>query len=174
MTDTPDAGTAPAPSRHPAARLATAIERVLDLALLAAIVVMVLSISWQVFSRYLLDHAPGWSEELARILMAWIGLLGSAAVLRRGGHISVTFFVDLLPAPARFVADWLRDLVILIMSASLVWYGYAFAVIGGRRASAAMEIPMFYPYLAIPVGAGFIALLLVLSRLARAPVRPAS
>lgn len=149
------------------ARTADGIERVLDWLLLAAISIMVVSICWQVFSRYLLNDAPGWTEELARFLMAWISLLGSAAVLRRQGHIAVFYVVDLLPAPVRIIVDWIRDALILIMAASLVWYGYAFAVIGGRRSSAALEIPMFYPYLAIPIGGGLLALLLLLSRLAR-------
>lgn len=148
-------------------RIADTVERVLDLLLLGAIIVMVVAICWQVFGRYVLNHAPGWTEEVARFLMAWITLLGSAAVLRRRGHIAVTVVVDLLPAPLRHAVGLFRDLLILVMAGALGWYGYSFAQIGGRRDSAALEIPMFYPYLAIPVGGLLIALLLLLSRAAR-------
>lgn len=148
-------------------RVADAVERLLDALLLLAIAVMVVSICWQVFGRFVLNHSPGWTEEVARFLMAWITLLGSAAVLRRRGHIAVTFVVDLLPRPVALAVGLLRDLLILVMAGALGWYGYAFAMIGGRRDSAALEIPMFYPYLAIPVGAALIALLLLLSRAGR-------
>lgn len=148
-------------------RVADAVERLLDALLLLAIAVMVVSICWQVFGRFVLNHSPGWTEEVARFLMAWITLLGSAAVLRRRGHIAVTFVIDLLPRPVALAVGLLRDLLILVMAGALGWYGYAFAMIGGRRDSAALEIPMFYPYLAIPVGAALIALLLLLSRAGR-------
>lgn len=148
-------------------RVADTVERLLDALLLLAIAVMVVSICWQVFGRFVLNHSPGWTEEVARFLMAWITLLGSAAVLRRRGHIAVTFVIDLLPRPVALAVGLLRDLLILVMAGALGWYGYAFAVIGGRRDSAALEIPMFYPYLAIPVGAALIALLLLLSRAGR-------
>lgn len=148
-------------------RVADTVERLLDALLLLAIAVMVVSICWQVFGRFVLNHSPGWTEEVARFLMAWITLLGSAAVLRRRGHIAVTFVIDLLPRPVALAVGLLRDLLILVMAGALGWYGYAFAMIGGRRDSAALEIPMFYPYLAIPVGAALIALLLLLSRAGR-------
>ncbi|MEX0760040.1 MAG: TRAP transporter small permease [Tistlia sp.] len=153
-------------------RVADAIERLLDAILLLAISVMVVAICWQVFGRYVLNHSPVWTEEVARFLMAWIALLGSAAVLRRRGHIAVTFVVDLLPRPVALAVGLIRDLLILVMACALGWYGYGFAVIGGRRDSAALEIPMFYPYLAIPVGATFIAVLLVLARAGREELKP--
>ena len=37
---------------------------------------LVLSVSWQVASRYLLQAPSSWTEELARFLLVWIGLLG--------------------------------------------------------------------------------------------------
>lgn len=151
-------------------RLADSIERLLDALLLVAVAVMVVAICWQVFGRYVLNHAPGWTEEVARFLMAWITLLGSAVVLRRRGHIAVTFVVELLPGPLQLAVGLLRDALILVMAGALGWYGYAFAVIGGRRDSAALEIPMFYPYLAIPVGALLVAVLLLLARAGREPL----
>lgn len=145
---------------------ARAVERVLDIVLLGALVAMVASICWQVFGRYVLDHAPGWSSEISRFLIAWITMLGSARVIRADGHIAVTFVLDSLPRKVRLVVAFLRDTLILVMSGSLVYYGALFAELGGRRSSAATEISMAWPYLAIPVGGGLIALLLILRRAA--------
>ncbi len=144
--------------------IARGIESVLDILLLVMIVVMTVAICWQVFARYVLNDAPGWTEETARFLMAWITMLGSAMVMRSDGHVSVAFVANSLPPGPRAVVAWIRDTLILVMAGSLVFYGYQFALIGGRRDSAALEIPMFWPYLAIPVGGALIAALLALRR----------
>ncbi|WP_108663761.1 TRAP transporter small permease [Acuticoccus kandeliae] len=146
-------------------RIASAVERVIDLALIVLISVMVVSICYQVVGRYLLNHAPGWTEEIARFLMAWITMLGSAMVMRTDGHVAVTIAADILPDPLRHAVGWLRDALILTMAGALGYYGYLFALIGDRRDSAAMEISMYWPHLSIPVGAALIALLLLLRRL---------
>ncbi|MFW6077077.1 MAG: TRAP transporter small permease [Hyphomicrobiales bacterium] len=148
-------------------RTASAIERILDAVLLVALMVMVASIAYQVFGRYVLDHAPGWTEEVARFLMAWLTMLGSAVVIRSEGHIAVPVLADALPPTLREAVRWLRDTIIVTMAGALVWYGYGYALIGGRRSSPALEISMYWPGLAIPVGAAFIAFLLVLHRLSQ-------
>ena len=146
-------------------KIAGAIERILDAVLLAALAVMVASIAYQVFGRYVLNHSPSWTEEVARFLMAWITMLGSAAVIRTEGHIAVTVVAESLPPRLREVVRWLRDVIIITTAGALAWYGYGFAMIGARRASPALEISMYWPFLAIPIGAAMIALLLVLHRL---------
>lgn len=50
----------------------------------AALVGMVCVIAVQIVARYGLRSPPGWTEELARYLMVWGGLLGAAAAFRRG------------------------------------------------------------------------------------------
>lgn len=148
-------------------KIAGTIERILDAVLLAALAVMVASIAYQVFGRYVLNHSPSWTEEVARFLMAWITMLGSAAVIRSEGHIAVTVVAEALPPRLREAVRWLRDVIIITTAGALAWYGYGFALIGARRASPALEISMYWPFLAIPVGAAMIALLLVLHRLGR-------
>lgn len=146
-------------------KIAVAIERILDAVLLVALVVMVASITYQVFGRYVLNHSPSWTEEVARFLMAWITMLGSAAVIRSEGHIAVTVVAESLPPSLREAVRWLRDAIIIATAGALAWYGYGFALVGARRSSPALEISMYWPFLAISVGAAMIALLLVLHRL---------
>ncbi len=148
-------------------RIARAIERILDAILLGALAVMVASIAYQVFGRYVLNHSPGWTEEVARFLMAWITMLASAAVIRSEGHIAVTVVAEALPPRLREAVRWLRDVIIITMAGAIAWYGYGFAMIGARRSSPALEISMYWPFLAIPVGAALIGILLVLHRLAQ-------
>lgn len=156
-----------------AARLAARLERLLDGLMAVALVVMLGSMLYQVFGRYVLDHAPSWSEELSRYLMVWLTMLGSSAVLRSGGHISVTTLTDNLSPGALAVVLGLRDAALVATSGILAWWGVLFAEMNGVQESAAMEIPMSIPYAALPVGALLIVVVVLLARLAGRPI-PAS
>lgn len=156
-----------------AARLAARLERLLDGLMAVALVVMLGSMLYQVFGRYVLDHAPSWSEELSRYLMVWLTMLGSSAVLRSGGHISVTTLTDSLSPGALAVVLGLRDAALVATSGILAWWGVLFAEMNGVQESAAMEIPMSIPYAALPVGALLIVVVVLLARLAGRPI-PAS
>ena len=63
--------------------LSAGIDRVCLLLAKAALVGMVGVIMVQVVSRYGLRQPPVWTEELARYLMVWGGLLGATAAFRR-------------------------------------------------------------------------------------------
>jgi len=154
-------------------RIATRIERLLDGVMALALVVMLCSMLYQVFGRYVLQHAPGWSEELARYLMVWLTMLGSACVLRSGGHISVTTVTDRLSPAALTWALAVRDAALVATSGILAWWGVLFAEMNEVQESAALEIPMSIPYAALPVGAVLIVLLVLLARLGGRPI-PAS
>lgn len=143
------------------------VERVLDKILITLFLVMVIAIVWQVFARYVLEAPTIWSEELARFLLVWVTMLGSAYVLEHGGHVAVTVFVDLLPPPLQRAMEFVRDAIIIAMAGSLAYFGYGFAASGGRRVSTGLGVAMTYPYAAIPVGAGLIAVFLLARRIVR-------
>lgn len=150
-------------------RFARGLERTLDAVLALMLTVLVASLVWQVFGRYVLDSAPGWSEELARFLMVWVTMLGSAAVMREHGHISVAVLVDALPPRARSVLLAARDAVVLATVYVLLAYGIDLAALLSVRLSAAFEVPMALPYAALPAGAGLIGLAVIIARLTRSP-----
>lgn len=149
-----------------AARAAAALERLLDVLVGAMILVMAATIVWQVFARYVLDAAPGWSEELARFLMIWVTLLGGAAVLRGGGHIAVTALLDWVPTRFHGAVLALRDIALLVALIVLVRYGWDYAALNAVQESAALEVPKSVIYAALPLGAVLTMTLLVLARIA--------
>jgi TRAP-type C4-dicarboxylate transport system permease small subunit len=152
--------------KQAAARLSAAIARTLDILLAVMLAVLVASLGWQVFGRYVLDRAPAWSEELARFLMVWITMLGAAAVMRDRGHIAVTALPDALPPTARRVLGAVSDLVVLWVAWIVGVHGAALADLLSMQASPAFEVTMAVPYAALPVGAALIAAMVVLRRLA--------
>ena len=160
--------------RQLANRVATLLERTIDVLTGGAVAVMALAISYQVFGRYVLGHSPSWSEELSRYLMVWLTMLGAAAAMRGGGHIAVTTLVDTLSPRGRSIALALRDVALVCTCGVLAWWGFGFAAQNAAQESAAMDIPMSIPYAALPTGAVLIALLVLLARLAGTPAAAGS
>ena len=68
------------------------LNRVLEFILIIVLGVMVLNVSWQVFSRYVLANPSSFTDELARYLMIWLGVMGTAYVSGKRLHVSIDFF----------------------------------------------------------------------------------
>jgi len=114
----------------------------------------VINVVWQVFSRYALRNPSAYTEELARFLLIWIGLLGSAYAVGRGMHLAIDLLPQALHGPARRRLDQLIAMIIILFAVTvLVWGGSRLVWVTlylGQR-SAAMGVPLGYVYAAIPV-----------------------
>jgi len=150
--------------------LALKLERLLDALMAAALTVMVATISYQVFGRYVLGRAPSWTEELTRFLLVWMTMLGSAASLRHGGHITVTFLVERLNPFWQAVCLVIRDVFLVAAAGIFMYFGTKFAMLNGAQESAALEIPMMLPYAALPACGVLILLIVGITRWARSPI----
>lgn len=142
----------------------THTRKVLDrsLATLVAILmaVLVVDVLWQVFTRFILGDPSSWTEEMARYLMIWVGLIGAAYAAGRRMHLSV----DLLPG--KLTGNRAHILCILIESFVLI-FALAALFAGGLRlvwvmltlgqTSASLQLPLGYVYLAVPLSGLFIA-----------------
>lgn len=148
-------------------RLADAVARVLNLTIATMLFVMCAVTVWQVFARDVLNDASSWSEEVARIMMTYMALLGSAVVIRTGGHVTVTVVLDRVgPVTLKWLLV-LRDLAMLGTLGIVGWTGLNFALLNSVQLSAAMDIPMVYVYAALWLGAGAMLVMLILVRLSK-------
>ncbi|MBM3854224.1 MAG: TRAP transporter small permease [Verrucomicrobia bacterium] len=115
---------------------------------------MVLNVLWQVFTRFVLRHPSSFTEELARYMMIWVGLFGSAYASGRKSHLAL----DLITAHLHGARKRASELI--IHSAVLV-FALAVMVGGGGRLvwiqlslgqqSAALQVKLGYVYLAVPL-----------------------
>ncbi|GAW93783.1 TRAP transporter small permease [Calderihabitans maritimus] len=114
----------------------------------------------QVFFRFVIKGSLPWSEELARYLMVWAVFIGASIGAKEGAHIGVEAFVAFLPAKLRRVALVLAgafSLLFCIIIAYLSFKVVGFLMKSGQL-SPAMQIPIFWAYLAIPVGSILMAI----------------
>ena len=136
------------------ATLAHIVEAALRALLGVLVVMLVASVSWQVMSRYLLEDPSPWTEELARFLLIWIGMLGASFAFRQHAHLGL----ELLPRKLEGVpASLLRyfTLVVVALFAALV------LITGGsnlvsltwelRQYSAVLGMPIAWVYSVIPL-----------------------
>ena len=69
--------------------LFAAIDRFIELFVAAIFIGMVAIGSWQVFSRFVLNFTPSWSEEIQIFGHIWLVFLAIPIAYRRGAHITV-------------------------------------------------------------------------------------
>jgi TRAP-type C4-dicarboxylate transport system permease small subunit len=109
-----------------------------------------------------LFHVTGgdiaWTTELCEFLMVWVTFLGGAAASRRGLHMTITEFLDKLGAGGRRLADGAIQALCLGVLGLLAWYGMGIVNATWGSELTVLHIPMALQYLALPVGAGAMAL----------------
>ncbi len=105
----------------------------------------------QVVMRYGFGFTPFLTEEIGRYALVWSVLAGSAIAVRHGNHIRVAFIADLLPPRARRAWSLFLHLVTLVLFAVLVVTGIDATSFAHGQASIGMQIPLSYPYAAIPI-----------------------
>jgi len=137
------------------------VNRVSEHFLNILLVVMVVVVFLQVIFRFLLTVPLSWSEEVARYVMVWTTFLGAALAVEKKAHPYVEVLVNLLPLVIRVPMNILIICISCIFYAILVFYGTMFVTTSVMQPSAALEIPMGYVYIVIPVG----GILLILNSL---------
>lgn len=115
---------------------------------------MTLIVWAQIFYRFVLGDGIVWAEEIAKFMMVWMALLGAAVVYYEGGHIAINYFIS-KRAGLRYI-EMFHALLAAVLFALLIYYGINYATFGLRSISPASGLTRFWPYLAIPVGGGFL------------------
>ena len=132
----------------------TRVDHVLGWTLVVLMGASVINVLWQVFARKILNDSSSFTDELARFLLIWIGLLGSAYAVGMRLHLAI----DLLPTKLTGRAAVGLNLAI---EGVVFLFGLVVMVIGGARlvgltlllgqTSAALQLPLGYVYLVLPL-----------------------
>lgn len=110
-----------------------------------------------VVSRYGFNYTPIWSEELSRFLVVWSIFIGVAIGVRKNQHIGVDALIRFLPHKLLLASEVLLNLIGVIVIGILVFNSFEFIqhTREFEQLSPAMRIPMYIPYIAMPVGLSF-------------------
>jgi len=133
----------------------------LEIAVMAAMAILVLDVLWGVVSRFVLGAPSRWTEEAATMLLIWVSLLGGGAAFGSGGHLGVDFLVRKLHPDAQRAAAVLAAFAVgFFACAAMVYGGYILVAetLASGQVSPAMGLKVGYVYMAVPVGGAFIVL----------------
>jgi TRAP-type C4-dicarboxylate transport system permease small subunit len=132
----------------------------------AAIVLMSLIVPWGVFTRYVLGTGSQWPEPIAILLMMLFTFIGAAAAYRAGAHIAVTMLTDALPHRLHSVAALVVDLLLVLVSAFVVYYGTRLCIdTMGQSVAELPWLPVGVTYASLPIGSAITLLFVVETRL---------
>ena len=130
------------------------IDKFLELALIILMGTNVLNVLWQVFTRFVLRNPSSFTEELARYLLIWVGLLGASYAAGKKMHLAIDVVLQTLKEKTKIWAEIIIQVFILLFS-------FFVMVVGGLRLvtitltlnqiSAALRIKLGYVYLVLPL-----------------------
>jgi TRAP-type C4-dicarboxylate transport system permease small subunit len=130
------------------------LDKILEWILIILMSLMTLDVLWGVFTRYILGSQASWTEELARYLLIWIGILGAAYASGKHLHLSIDLFPDSLSGTQ-------KQRLMVVINLLVIFFVIAAMIIGGSRLvyvtsylgqeSAALEWPLAAVYTVMPL-----------------------
>jgi TRAP-type C4-dicarboxylate transport system permease small subunit len=117
----------------------------------------VANVLWQVFTRYVLQSPSAYTDELARFLLVWVGLVGASYALGKRMHLAIDLLPQRLTGNARHALNLGIDVLIFLFALFVMFFGGLRLValtLMLEQTSAALRIPLGYVYLALPLSGG--------------------
>jgi len=130
------------------------VDRVLGAFLIFIMGASVVNVLWQVFSRFVLGAPSSFTQELARFLLIWIGVLGAGYAVGQHDHLALELLPERLEGRAR---EWLNigiQTCIGIFAAAVMVAGglrLVYIQLSLNQTSASLDIPIGYVYSVLPL-----------------------
>jgi TRAP-type C4-dicarboxylate transport system permease small subunit len=93
-----------------------------------ALVFLTIIFGWLVFGRYVLNDTPTWVEQVALLLVVYIGFLGASIGVHKKTHLGVSVFREISPKPVQKLFEFLSYLIMAGFSLVMAFYGYKLTV----------------------------------------------
>jgi TRAP-type C4-dicarboxylate transport system permease small subunit len=124
---------------------------------------MVIAVLIQVAGRYLFNFSIDWTAETAMFAQIWMIFLAAGLAMRQNLHVSVDALTKVLP-------PGLLRLLIVVVGTACGWFlwqaiagSLALIDIARIQASPVLQVPMWIPYLSLPIGLAYFGLELLLA-----------
>ncbi|WP_026377359.1 TRAP transporter small permease [Aestuariibacter salexigens] len=132
-------------------------------AVIAAIclLVLALTISYEVIIRYTTGHSTSWIKELSVYLMMTVGFLAAAYALQLKSHFAITFFVDRLDADKRrrlqittHLVGFFYSMVFVVKGVDMVIFVHQM----GDTSTGLLQTPLWLPASLVPISGTMLCL----------------
>ncbi|WPP51229.1 TRAP transporter small permease [Catalinimonas niigatensis] len=131
------------------------LDKILETILVIIMAIMVINVLWQVGSRYIMQSPSSFTDELARYLLIWLSILGASYVTGKKMHLSIDLLAQKISPEKRKPLNTLVYVVVALFALLAMVIGgsrlvYIVASLG--QTSPALEIPLSYVYIVLPIG----------------------
>lgn len=130
------------------------LDSILKWVLVTIMSVMTINVLWQVFSRFILQNPSSFTEELARYSLVWLGILGASYVAGQKLHLAIDLLLIKLQGKAKSYLEIFIQSCIFIFALSVMFIGGIRLVtitLSLNQISAALQVPLGYVYLVLPI-----------------------
>ena len=128
------------------------------------LLIMALTVGWQVWGRYVLNETPISAEPLSLIFMLYLCLLGAAVGVREGYHMGMLVVLELLPPLGRRICETVSLVLVGAFAIGMVWYGGHLAIVTAHDNIPSVDLPQGVFYVALPLS-GVAIVLFAIERL---------
>lgn len=140
---------APGPVRAAVRRLLGVLDHLVGGLATVALIALIGIVFANVIGRYVFNNSLTWAAEAAQWLFIGVIFLAVPLAHRARMHLAIGFLVDLLPGPARRVAEFLADVVIAYATIMLLFGGtFLMQALGGTNH--VLNLPVWVKFTAIP------------------------
>jgi TRAP-type C4-dicarboxylate transport system permease small subunit len=130
------------------------VNAVLQPLLVIMMTLLVVDVTWQVLTRFVLPQPSSFTEEVARFLLIWMSLLGGAYAFHHNMHLGFDLIVKKFPpAVAKLTYRFCLLLVAIFAISVLIGGGINLVILTWSlgQHSPVMNVPMAYIYLVLPL-----------------------
>lgn len=127
------------------------------------IVLLTLHVSWEVYSRYVLDHPRAWAFDAMIMMYGTLFMMAGAYTLAKDAHVRGDMIYGFFPPRGQAALDLVLYIVFFIPGVvALVWAGYGYAADSWRideHSNITSEGPPVYPFKTVIPLAGALILM---------------
>ena len=127
------------------------------------IVALTLLISWEVFSRYVMEHPHAWAFDVMIMLYGTLFMMAGAYTLSKNGHVRGDVLYGFFPPRLQAGLDLVLYIVFFVPGVvALVWAGYRYAGESwaiNEHSNITADGPPIYPFKTVIPVAGAVLLL---------------
>ena len=123
---------------------------------------MVLAVFYQVLGRYIFNYKLGAAAETATFAQIWMILLASGIAMRKNMHVGVDILLRKLNTKTQKIIITASTIIIMIFLIMVLKGSVQLIMVGAQSTSPAISVPMWIPYLSVPIGVFYIMLELMI------------
>lgn len=123
---------------------------------------MVLAVFYQVLGRYVFSYKLGAAAETATMAQIWMILLASGIAMKKNMHVGVDILLRKLNVKAQKIVVTASTIIIMTFLIMVLKGSVQLIIVGAQSTSPAISIPMWIPYLSVPIGIVYIMLELII------------